>query len=136
MGWALMCLTQTLLAQDTVQGDSLQEVVVTGTGTQHLLKDAPVQTEVISKQMLKNFSGSSVADILSGLTASFAFNEGDMGSQMQMNGLGNNYILILIDGKRIHGDTSSSTASAFMVTMAGKMTSDSSTLTTSRRLRL
>jgi outer membrane receptor for ferrienterochelin and colicins len=27
-----------------------------------------------------------------------------MGSQMQMNGLGNNYILILIDGKRIHGD--------------------------------
>ena len=104
MGWALMCLTQTLLAQDIVQGDSLQEVVVTGTGTQHLLKDAPVQTEVISKQMLKNFSGSSVADILSGLTASFAFNEGDMGSQMQMNGLGNNYILILIDGKRIHGD--------------------------------
>ena len=104
MGWALMCLTQTLLAQDIMQGDSLQEVVVTGTGTQHLLKDAPVQTEVISKQMLKNFSGSSVADILSGLTASFAFNEGDMGSQMQMNGLGNNYILILIDGKRIHGD--------------------------------
>ena len=99
-----MCLTQTLLAQDIVQGDSLQEVVVTGTGTQHLLKDAPVQTEVIGKQMLKNFSGSSVADILSGLTASFAFNEGDMGSQMQMNGLGNNYILILIDGKRIHGD--------------------------------
>ena len=27
-----------------------------------------------------------------------------MGSQMQMNGLGNSYILILIDGKRIHGD--------------------------------
>ena len=99
-----MCLTQTLLAQDTVQGDSLQEVVVTGTGTQHLLKDAPVQTEVISKQMLKNFSGGSVADILSGLTASFAFNEGDMGSQMQMNGLGNNYILILVDGRRLHGD--------------------------------
>ena len=27
-----------------------------------------------------------------------------MGSQMQLNGLGNSYILILIDGKRIHGD--------------------------------
>ena len=104
IGWALLWLTQTLSAQGIVQGDSLQEVVVTGTGTQHLLKDAPVQTEVIGKQMLKNFSGGSVADILSGLTASFAFNEGDMGSQMQMNGLGNNYILILIDGKRIHGD--------------------------------
>jgi outer membrane receptor for ferrienterochelin and colicins len=27
-----------------------------------------------------------------------------MGSQMQLNGLGNSYVLILIDGKRIHGD--------------------------------
>ena len=104
LGWALMCLVQTLLAQDTMQGDSLQEVVVTGTGTQHLLKDAPVQTEVINSRMLRQFAGSSLSDILSGLTSSFAFNEGDMGSQMQMNGLGNNYILILIDGKRIHGN--------------------------------
>ncbi|MDE5740502.1 MAG: TonB-dependent receptor plug domain-containing protein, partial [Bacteroidaceae bacterium] len=104
LGWALMCFVQTLLAQDTMQGDSLQEVVVTGTGTQHLLKDAPVQTEVINSRMLRQFAGSSLSDILSGLTSSFAFNEGDMGSQMQMNGLGNNYILILINGKRIHGD--------------------------------
>ena len=84
--------------------DSLQEVVVTGTGTQHFLKDAPVQTEVITQKMLRNYGGKSLEDILAGLTASFAFAEGDMGSQMQLNGLGNNYILILIDGKRIHGD--------------------------------
>ena len=84
--------------------DSLQEVVVTGTGTQHLLKNAPVQTEVITQKMLRQYGGKSLEDILAGLTASFAFNEGDMGSQMQLNGLGNSYILILIDGKRIHGD--------------------------------
>ena len=104
LGTALLCLIQTLLAQDVLKGDSLQEVVVTGTGTQHLLKDAPVQTEIISSKMLQNYGGSSIEDILGGLTASFSFNEGDMGSQMQMNGLGNSYILILIDGKRIHGD--------------------------------
>ena len=84
--------------------DSLQEVVVTGTGTQHLLKDAPVQTEVITSKMLRNYGGRSLEDILAGLTASFAFSEDDMGSQMQLNGLGNDYILVLIDGKRIHGD--------------------------------
>ena len=89
---------------DVWRSDSLQEVVVTGTGTQHLLKDAPVQTEVISGKMLRSYGGKSIEDILSGLTASFAFSEDDMGSQMQMNGLGNAYILILIDGKRIHGD--------------------------------
>ncbi len=107
-------LTATLLAlctfaaaeaqSDIWRTDSLQEVVVTGTGTLHLLKDAPVQTEVITSRMLRNYAGKSLEDILSGLLPSFSFNEDDMGSQMQMNGLGNSYILILIDGKRIHGD--------------------------------
>ena len=104
MGTALVCLTLLSMAQTPLTGGDLQEVVVTGTGTQHLLKDAPVQTEVISRRQLQSYGGRSLEDILSGLTASFAFSEGDMGAQMQMNGLGNSYILILIDGKRIHGD--------------------------------
>lgn len=99
-----VCFMVTLQAQDITKETTLQEVVVTGTGTQHLLKNAPVQTEVITQQMLRQYGGKSLEDILAGLTASFAFNEGDMGSQMQLNGLGNSYILILIDGKRIHGD--------------------------------
>ena len=101
---AMLCAYGMVSAQDVWRTDTLQEVVVTGTGTHHLLKDAPVQTEVITKKMLENYGGSTLQDILSGLTASFAFNESDMGSGMQMNGLGNSYILILIDGKRIHGD--------------------------------
>ncbi len=88
----------------TLDNKTLQEVVVTATGTGHLLKDVPVQTEVISRKMIESYGGKSIEDILSGLTASFSFNEGDMGSQTQLNGLGNSYILILIDGKRIHGD--------------------------------
>ena len=74
---------------DVWRQDSLQEVVVTGTGTQHLLKDAPVQTEVISHRQLQQYAGRSIEDILSGLTASFDFSENDMGSHLQMNGLGN-----------------------------------------------
>jgi len=95
---------QAATAQAVLEADTLGEVVVTGTGTRHLLGDAPVQTEVISGQQLKAYGGRTIEDILSGLTASFAFSEDDMGSQIQMNGLGNSYILILIDGKRIHGD--------------------------------
>ena len=106
-GLAISCwlLAVSLSAQNDIwRQDSLQEVVVTGTGTQHLLKNAPVQTEVITHRMLKDYGGRSLEDILAGLTASFAFNQDDMGSQMQLNGLGNDYILVLIDGKRIHGD--------------------------------
>ena len=105
VGLLALCAVVTVEAQNDVwRSDSLQEVVVTGTGTQHLLKNAPVQTEVITQKMLHQYGGNSLQDILSGLSASFAFNEGDMGSQMQMNGLGNSYILILVDGKRLHGD--------------------------------
>ncbi|MBO7129504.1 MAG: TonB-dependent receptor [Prevotella sp.] len=86
------------------RSDSIQEVVVTGTGTQHLLKDAPVQTEVISHRQLQQYAGKNIEDILSGLTASFDFSENDMSSRLQMNGLGNSYVLILIDGRRLHGD--------------------------------
>lgn len=99
-----LCFPLLLFGQSKEKELQLQEVVVTATGTQHTLKDVPVQTEVISRKMLDSFGGKSIEEILGSLTASFAFNEGDMGSQMQLGGLGNSYILILIDGKRIHGD--------------------------------
>lgn len=109
---AASAYSNTICAQHSASGNSrgtddsktLQEVVVTATGTGHLLKNVPVQTEVISRKMLDNYGGKSIEDILEGLTASFSFNEGDMGSKAQLGGLGNGYILILIDGKRIHGD--------------------------------
>lgn len=102
-GWVFVLLTHSLAAQSYLQ-DTIPEIVVTATGTSHLLKDVPVQTEVITRKMLDNYAGRSLEDILGGLTASFAFNEDDMGSHLQLNGLGNSYVLILVDGKRLHGD--------------------------------
>ncbi len=98
------CFPLLLLGQTEGNETAMKEVVVTATGTSHTLKDVPVQTEVISRKMLDNFGGKSIEEILGSLTASFAFNEGDMGSQMQLNGLGNSYILVMVDGKRLHGD--------------------------------
>ena len=100
----LLCFPLFVAGQEEVKEKTMKELVVTATGTQHTLKDVPVQTEVISRKMLDSFGGKNIEEILSTLTASFAFNEGDMGSQMQLGGLGNSYILILVDGKRIHGD--------------------------------
>ena len=109
---ALLLISPMLvMAQSIIQDKSeeeltriLEEVVVTGTGTEHLLKDTPVQTEVINNKVLRNFSGQSLEDILSMLATSLDFNGSDMGSGITMNGLGNSYILIMIDGKRMHGD--------------------------------
>ena len=101
---ALMAMHGSVVTFAQEKNDTLREVVVTGTGTERLLRNAPVQTEVISRKTIESYGGKSIEDILGGLTASFAFSEGDMGSQMQLGGLGNSYILILIDGKRLHGD--------------------------------
>ena len=95
---------RTFKAKASEKETAMKEVVITATGTIHTLRDVPVQTEVISRKMLNSFGGKSIEEILSSLTASFAFNEGDMGSQMQLGGLGNSYILVLVDGKRLHGD--------------------------------
>lgn len=107
----MLCLAPMLMAQSIIQNKSqeelsrvLDEVVVTGTGTEHLLKDTPVQTEVINNKVLRNYAGRSLEDILSMLATSLDFNESDMGSGISMNGLGNSYILIMVDGKRLHGD--------------------------------
>ncbi|MBM6735505.1 TonB-dependent receptor [Mediterranea massiliensis] len=81
----------------------LEEVVVTGTGTEHYLKDAPVQTEVITRRALEQFQARSMKELLAGLSPSLTFHDGSMGSHIQLNGLNNDYILILIDGKRMNG---------------------------------
>ena len=104
-GLVLLSLSAEVRAQRNVaMQDSIPEIVVTGTGTEHYLKDAPVQTEVISRKMLDSYAGATLEDILSGLCASFDFSAGDMGANMQLGGLGNGYILILVDGKKMHGD--------------------------------
>lgn len=104
-GLVLLSLSAEVSAQSNVaMQDSIPEIVVTGTGTEHYLKDAPVQTEVIGRKMLDSYAGATLEDILSGLCASFDFSAGDMGANMQLGGLGNGYILILVDGKKMHGD--------------------------------
>lgn len=109
---AMLCLAaQVTTAQSILQGKDerdlsvlLNEVVVTGTGTEHYLKDAPVQTEVITRKALEQFQARSIDDLLSNLLASLTFHDGDMGSHIQLNGLNNDYILIMIDGKRMNGE--------------------------------
>ena len=97
---------QTVLRTDTndLREIRLDEVVVTGTGTEHYLKDAPVQTEVITGKALEQYNGRSLDEILSALSPSITFSPGDMGSNIQLNGLKNDYILIMVNGKRMNGD--------------------------------
>lgn len=92
----VMTLTKTYL--------NLNEVVVTGTGTHRRLKDSPIAVEVISQRELKSVNIPSFENAMIALNPSLTFTPNAMGSYMQMNGLSNKYILVLVDGKKLHGD--------------------------------
>lgn len=111
LGAMLLCAAHTMTAQSIIENKDekelsllLNEVVVTGTGTEHYLKDAPVQTEVLTGKALEQYQARSIDDLLSGLSPSLTFHDGDMGSHIQLNGLNNDYILIMVNGKRMNGD--------------------------------
>lgn len=101
---ACVSQAQSILKDEKELKVLLDEVVVTGTGTEHYLKDAPVQTEVITKKALEQYQARSIDDLLGGLCPSLTFHDGDMGSHIQLNGLNNDYILIMVNGKRMNGD--------------------------------
>jgi outer membrane receptor for ferrienterochelin and colicins len=81
---------------------NLNEVVVTGTGTHHRLKDSPVSVELINSKDISNTGSFTFEDALSTLTSSIATKGA---ANIVVNGLGNKHVLILVDGKRLAGDT-------------------------------
>ena len=88
---------------------NLNQVVVTGTGTHRRLKDSPVPVEVLSGTDLKHAGVPSFEDALLLLNPSFNIRPTVMGSYFTLNGMGNKYILILVDGKKVAGDVSNNT---------------------------
>lgn len=88
---------------------NLDQVVVTGTGTHHRLKDSPVPIEVISGKELRKAGLVKLDDALRMQSPSFNFSTTAMGDNTTMNGLPNDYILILVNGKKLAGDISGNT---------------------------
>lgn len=87
---------------------NLNQVVVTGTGTHHRLKDSPVPIEVVSAADIKKAGTATFEDALTMLNPSLSFATNGSGTVLNMNGLESKYVLILVNGKRLTGDTSGS----------------------------
>ncbi len=88
---------------------NLGEVVVTGTGTAHHLKNAPVPTELLNAKAVKSVAANDFEDLMMSLSPSFDFNPNTMGSFMTLNGLRDDYIVVLLNGKRMYGDMGGNT---------------------------
>lgn len=82
---------------------SIDEVVVTATGTPRRLKESPVPIAVMTADDLKVGNILTLEDALIKLNPSFSVMTNGMGTYLSLNGLTDDYILFLIDGKRMSG---------------------------------
>lgn len=82
----------------------INEVVVTGTGTYHRINNSPVAVKVLSASDLKSAQVTSLQDALVKLTTNVTTNTNGMGTFVNVNGMSDDYIVILENGKRLMGD--------------------------------
>lgn len=97
-------------AQETpdslLQFYDLSEFVVTATRTPKLLKDAPIQTRVITRKDIERTDASDIQDLLTqvmpGVEFSYAMNQQ---THLNFSGFGGQGLLFLVDGERLAGET-------------------------------
>ena len=80
----------------------LETVVVTGSRTEHLLSEAPVATQVITREDIEDSGAQNAADLIEeqpGISIERSYR----GSGVQLQGLDAKYVLVLVDGARIPG---------------------------------
>lgn len=83
---------------------NLGQVVVTGTGTHHRMSKTPVPVSVITPRDLQQSSATNLEEALTKLSPAFSFSTNGMGTTMTLNGVKQDYVLILINGKKVSGD--------------------------------
>lgn len=89
------------LQTDSIKQYQSKQVVVTGTRNELRAKDSPVRVEIIDSRRMANSGMATMADVLreqTGMAVSGAIRSG-----IQMNGLGPDHTLILIDGQPMVG---------------------------------
>lgn len=87
----------------------LSEVVVTATRTERTIKDTPASVEVITRKDMETMGADSVVAALK-LAMNINLSEAGMtGNQVSVRGMNTNQSLILIDGRRMAGEDTSTT---------------------------
>jgi outer membrane receptor for ferrienterochelin and colicins len=85
---------------------NLNPVVVTGSGHHQRLKTTATPVHVLSAQEIHEQGITNLGDALTRMLPQASMAPNSMGTFLRINGLGNKYILILINGQKLSGDIS------------------------------
>nr|WP_129730627.1 TonB-dependent receptor [Parabacteroides goldsteinii] len=83
---------------------NLGQVVITGTGTHRRMTNSPVPIQVITAKDLGNANVTNLEDALVKLTPNVTTMTNGMGTTLSLNGMNEDYMLLLENGKRLTGD--------------------------------
>ena len=93
----------TLMTQRTY---NLNPIVVTGSGHHQRLKSTTTPVHVLSSQEIKEQGLTTLDAALTRMMPQVSMAPNSMGTFLRLNGLGNKYILILVNGQKLTGDIS------------------------------
>lgn len=88
-----------------IEETQIQEVVVTATRTERKLREVPIATTIIPSEKIEKANIVNFKDFLKQELAGFNFENHSNSPNINMLGLGAKYILFLIDGERMAGET-------------------------------
>ena len=88
---------------------NLNPVVVTGSGHHQRLKSTATPVRVMSSQEIREQGITTFDGAIQRMMPQVSMAPNAMGSFLRLNGLGNKYILILVNGKKLTGDISNNT---------------------------
>ena len=83
----------------------MQDVVVTATRTPLTLKQTPVITRIITARDLESRGVATIQEALENELAGVEFHQAGYGSSLSFQGLDARYVLFLVDGERMAGET-------------------------------
>ncbi len=85
--------------------EDIDEVVVTGTKTCKSLSNAPILTKLVSEKEIEQAGCVSALDAIETVMPGIQFSPDPHGDNMSIQGLDNSYVLVLLDGERMVGET-------------------------------
>lgn len=83
----------------------LDQIVVTATRTERLLKNVPIQTQMISSKAIERMQITNFRDLLEYELPGVEFTNNGGYANINMLGFGGKYVLFLVDGERMAGET-------------------------------
>lgn len=111
---ALLATTANAFADEVAKNDTstfggihqLDQVVVTGNGHRERLRNSTTPVSVLTATDMAKTGVTDFQTALTRLMPNVQFAPSSMGSYIRLNGLGNKYILILVNGQKVIGDMS------------------------------